>query len=143
MRKFIRHPIDVPVEMSHRDFGCASALHTRDVSLGGLALLTSELVPVGASVTIRIPQVDPPFEAHARVAWCRTHKDAGYEIGVTFLNAQDAFVARMVEQVCHIDDYRKSVSRLEGRELDSEQAAAEWIAKYAADFPDIGSQGLH
>ena len=58
---------------------------------------------------------------------------------MSFIDAQDAFSARMVEQVCHIDDYRKSVRRLEGRELDAEEAAAEWISRHAAEFPEIGS----
>jgi hypothetical protein len=44
----------------------------------------------------------------------------------------------MVEQVCHIEDYRRSVLRTERRELSLDEAAAEWIAKHAADFPQIG-----
>jgi hypothetical protein len=62
---------------------------------------------------------------------------------VTFLDADDAFLARMVEQVCHIEDYRKSVQRLEGRALSPEAAALEWIAHHAAQFPDIGPHRTH
>jgi hypothetical protein len=60
---------------------------------------------------------------------------------VTFLDAESAFLARMVEQVC--EDYRKSVRRLEGRELSSEEAAIEGIAQHAAQFPDIGPYPIH
>ena len=138
MRQFIRHPVDMPVEIRTGEFEPGSAVHTHDISLGGLALLASGPLPVGTCIAVRIAQVQPPFEAHVRVAWCREF-EPGYELGVCFLDAQDAFTARMVEQVCHIDDYRKSVRRLEGRELDAEEAAAEWIARHAADFPEIGS----
>lgn len=143
MRQFIRHPVDIPVEIRCGDHGAASSTRTHDIGLGGVALRTPTPLPVGASVALRIAQVQPPFEAQARVAWCRTHEDAGYEMGVAFLDERDAFTARMVEQVCYIDDYRKSVRRLEGREIDAEQAAAEWIARHAADFPDIGLRRGH
>jgi hypothetical protein len=49
----------------------------------------------------------------------------------------------MVEQICHIEDYRQSVCRVEGRQLSAEEAAVEWIAQYAAQFPDIGASRVH
>jgi hypothetical protein len=143
MRQFIRHPVDVPVDIGTSGSRAASALHTHDISLGGLALLSSIAVPAGTEVEIRIAYVQPPFAAHARVAWCHAHGDEGFELGVTFLDAESAFLARMVEQVCHIEDYRRSVHRLEGRELSSEEAAAEWIARHAAEFPNIGPYLTH
>ena len=84
---------------------------------------------------MRIAYVEPAFEARARVAWCRPRRDGGgYEVGVSFLDAEDVFRARMVAQVCYIEDYRRSIARAEGRELSSEEAAGEWIAKYAHNF---------
>ena len=35
MRQFIRHPVDVPVDIGTRGSRAASALHTHDISLGG------------------------------------------------------------------------------------------------------------
>ena len=143
MRQFIRHPVDVPVEIGTAASGPPSAVHTHDISVGGLALRSSVAVAPGAGVDIRIAYVQPAFEAHARVAWCHPHGEDGFELGVTFLDAEDAFLARMVEQVCHIEDYRQSVCRLEGRHLSAEEAAAEWIARYAAQFPEIGPDRVH
>ena len=140
MRQFIRHPVDVPVEIRAGGSGTATALHTHDISLGGLALQSGFAVAVGSIVDICIACVQPPFAAHARVAWCRARDDQGFELGVTFLDAEDAFLARMVEQVCHIEEYRKSVQRIEQRVLSSEEAALEWIDKHAARFPEIGAQ---
>ncbi len=45
----------------------------------------------------------------------------------------------MVEQVCHIEE-KKLVSLTGGRALSTKEAAAEWIRKYAPDFPHPGSQ---
>ena len=137
MRQFIRHPVDVPIEI-RCDSAAPSVVHTRDISAGGLAFRSAGEVDPGARIEVRIPHVQPPFEAHARVVWCRESAYGDYELGVAFLDAEDAFLARMVEQVCYIEDYRRFVLMHEGRELSQDEAAAEWIAKYAAQFPDIG-----
>ncbi|HRL74978.1 MAG TPA: hypothetical protein PK440_00400 [Candidatus Accumulibacter phosphatis] len=47
----------------------------------------------------------------------------------------DPFAARMLAQVTLIERYRASVLRREGRLLDSDSAALEWIARYAEHFP--------
>ena len=47
----------------------------------------------------------------------------------------------MVEQVCQIEHYRREVLRVEGRVLDAESAAVEWIGRYAAEFSTMGSNG--
>jgi hypothetical protein len=42
----------------------------------------------------------------------------------------------MVQQVCSIENYRREVQQREGRALTTQEAASEWIAKYAGRFPD-------
>jgi hypothetical protein len=137
MRQFIRHPVDVPIEIRSSRAAPRAAVKTHDISLGGLAVRSAEPVEPGAMLEVRIPYVQPAFEAHAPVVWCRPDHDGGHEVGVTFLDAQDAFTARMVEQICHIEDYRRSVAREEGRQLSPEDAAHEWISKFAASFPGL------
>jgi hypothetical protein len=41
----------------------------------------------------------------------------------------------LVEQVCHIEQYKKEVFLKEGRLLSGDEAAAEWIEKFANQFP--------
>ena len=136
MRQFIRHPLDVPVEIRTEPRGAAGAFQTHDISLGGLAVHSEVPVAPGSLIEVRIAYVEPVFEARARVAWCRPRRDgAGHEIGVSFLEAEDVFRARMVAQVCYIEDYRRTIARAEGREVSAEEAAGEWIAKYAHRFP--------
>jgi hypothetical protein len=55
---------------------------------------------------------------------------------VQFIDADEAYRTRMVEQVSHIEEYRRSVERLEGRELSAEEAAFEWIHRFAAHFAE-------
>jgi len=117
-------------------------MHAFNVSLGGLSFVSDTRFEPGAIVGVRIPIVRPPFETEARVAWCRA-RERGFDLGVEFLNPDDAFRGRMVEQVCHIQKYKKEVLESEGRQLSAEQAAHEWIGKYAADFPDVGASDSH
>ena len=66
--------------------------------------------------------------------WCRKRSE-GTELGVEFLTLDDAFKTRMVEQICYIENYKHAVKRNEGRDLTVQEAAVEWVSKYAADFP--------
>lgn len=141
MRAYIRHPSDVPIEFLplaelSEQTKDVYVDQLQDVSLGGLSFCTKERLDVGSLVRIRIPVVSPPFEAQAKVIWCLSRPDR-YEAGIEFVSSEDAFTARMVEQICHIEHYRMWVKEVEGRELGSEDAANEWIGKYAKDFPNI------
>ena len=133
-RRFIRHTADVPIEVRAVPGSTAVLQQGTNISEGGLAFVSDACLDAEGTIEVRIPEVDPPFEAHARVVWCRPEGDR-YLVGVQFLDAKDEFKARMVEQVCTIEKYRKDVREQEGRELDAQEAAAEWIQKYAGRFP--------
>jgi hypothetical protein len=134
-RAFIRHASDVLIEVSE----APGAPHVRrkghDVSYGGLSFVSDVPIETGSAVKIRIPEIQPVFEAEVRVVWCQ-HTADQYIIGVQFVEEEDAFRIRMVEQVCSIESYRKEVRERDGRVLTAGEAAQEWIARYAASFPD-------
>ena len=134
-REFIRHTVDVPLEVKTLDGNGRHEEQGLNVSFGGLAFSSDACLNVGDVIELRIPTVDPPFEANARVAWCRP-EGHHFLVGVEFLDANDAFRSRMVQQVCAIEHYRREIERREGRILDSRQAAAEWITRFADRFPD-------
>lgn len=131
MRQFARHPTDIPIDVtvSSRISGCSMT----DVSQSGLSCKVSNPVNVGSTVNVDIPSVYPPYHSNAEVMWC-SHCGDHYEVGLQFLDQDDAFKARMVQQVCQIEDYKNIIFEREGRLLDSNEAAVEWIQKYAADF---------
>lgn len=138
MRQFIRHPTEVTIEVSAEGGSDRAPGHSRNVGIGGIAFHSDRALAAGMIIAVRIPLVRPPFETSARVVWCR-QTEHGWDLGVEFLDPDDAFRARMVEQICHIENYRKGIERSEGRSLTAEQAAMEWIGKYAAEFPDAGN----
>jgi hypothetical protein len=92
-------------------------------------------------MTVRIPSVSPVFESNARVVWCLADA-SGYRVGVEFLDADDEFRARMVEQVCHIETYRQQVRESERRDISAEEAALEWIVKFAERFTQTDSEDV-
>jgi hypothetical protein len=104
----------------------------RDLSTGGLCCRSRQAFDEGAQVRVRIP-IGEGFEAEGRVAWCRSQAD-GYRVGIEFVAETEAFRARMVEQICHIERYHRQ-QLAEGRALSEEDAAIEWIKLYAANFP--------
>ncbi len=137
-RSFVRHPVDIPISIDAEGLPPGGSRRVKDVGLGGLACRSEYPLQVGTTVVLTIPLVTPPFRAAALVVWCRGD-DLDYEVGVRFREADAAFAARMVEQVCQIEHYRREVRHREGRELDAEAAAQEWIARYADQFPSLGS----
>ncbi|WP_176329900.1 PilZ domain-containing protein [Thioflexithrix psekupsensis] len=137
-RRFIRHPVTIPLKVSHTSsselFSVKQSQQAlNNISLGGLAFHSQQAFELGIPLKINIDLVNPPFEALCSVAWCQP-KNGGYDIGVRFIDQDDAEEARMVEQICHIEDYRKKLER-QGRYLDMEAAAVEWLTEYGENFP--------
>jgi len=140
MRQFIRHPVSIPISAGQAFAGSAGkAFQAINLGTGGLAFHADQAYPLGTLLHLEITYVSPAFTTDARVVWSR-QQSRGYEIGVEFLSVDDAFRARMVEQVCHIEDYRHSVQENEGRTLAFQEAAVEWINKLAPDFPNPGDE---
>ncbi|MDB6060729.1 MAG: type pilus assembly PilZ [Verrucomicrobiaceae bacterium] len=133
MRKFVRHPSSIPIELSVARAAIPRA-RCRNISNGGFACTVDEPLPVGSSVCLRIPVIWPEYRGNGVVAWCQQVTPA-YEIGIQFV-AQDLFKTKMVEQLCQIEQYRIQLQLNEGRTLSSQAAAEEWIALYAKDFSD-------
>ena len=63
------------------------------------------------------------------------------DVRLEFISKDTLFVARMVEQVCHIEQYKQDIAAKEGRILSGEEAAREWIERYAASFPQWQANG--
>lgn len=134
MRSFIRHPSDIPMDYRLTRHGSNRRDRLKNISAGGLCFETQEVLQQGRVIQITIPVREPPFEATGTIVWCR-QTNRHYEVGVQFADANTEFAVRMVEQICQIHHYQREVLEREGRSLSGAAAAAEWVAKYARDFP--------
>lgn len=136
MREYIRHPSSIPLEVKISDHPGHRNEYLNNVSVGGLSFRSKEKLSTGVLITIRIPLLGEFVQVSGQVVWCHKQREA-YEVGVAFLDTAEAFRTRMVEQICHIEQYKNQVLEEEQRRLTSEQAAAEWIKKYADSFPQL------
>lgn len=135
-RQFIRHPSGMPIQFTPSGDMPPQRERLRNVSEGGLCFCAHIELEPGYLVRLCIPVIDQVFETEGLVMWCR-QGEGGFDVGVRFVDADAMFRVRMVEQLCHIEQYRREVARDEGRHLSSEEAAAEWIDRYASDFPSM------
>lgn len=138
MSEYMEHPPGIPIEFQPDERAPGADGGTIDA---GLAFQSGAPAEPGCTIRVRIASVRPPFEASAQVAWCRPG-GGHYTIGVRFFSAHDLFRARMAEQACHIEQYKRRVQETEGRALSRREAALEWIAKYARDFPCFGGGAM-
>lgn len=140
IRKFIRHPSDVHIQVtmdwSDDGYDDLNDETLNNVSLGGLSFISKHELEIHQKIRISIPVLETENTLTGNVVWCEKSNN-GYEIGLEFDDSKEIFRLRMIEQICHIEHYRKEVERIEGRELNAEEAAKEWISRYASDFPTL------
>ena len=134
--------MDVPIQVSNNwveDEDDETLDQTiTNVSLGGLAFVSPEPLEILDRVRVCIPILERDNTLIGNVVWCeKCDSGVEFEIGIEFEKSRDVFRLRMIEQVCHIEHYRKEVMLNEGRELSTQEAASEWISKYAGDFPAL------
>jgi len=135
-RKYVRHPADVPIVVQPQDGGSTEAEDDllEDVGFGGLSFHSKDGAQKGALLNVTIPSVQPGFHIHARVVWCEA-SDTGFDVGVQFVEPEQVYQARMIEQICQIEHYRNEVFEKEGRHLTGEEAAREWQGKHGNQYP--------
>lgn len=134
IRRFIRHPSSVPIQVKRGEE--KKQVPLKDISQGGLCFRSSTSMSTGNVVEVNIFTSKPTFTAKGIVSWSKPEGDE-YLIGISFHSKAVRYALRMVEQICHIEDYKKRIKVKTGRQLTSDEAALEWIQKYAADFPPI------
>ncbi len=143
----IRHPVNIPLEVRMIAVGggiAVGAWQQDSVSssrCGELAFHFPMMIAVGALLSVRVPSVNAQTELRGQVIWL-AQSVHGFVIGMSFQTEAEAFRMRMIEQICHIEDYRQQVFDTEGRDLNPEQAASEWIDHHAAAFPALSLSAL-
>jgi len=74
---------------------------------------------------------------HGEVAWSQRMDDGSdrHICGIRFKDVETFARARLFEQLCCIEIYRRDQSDSEGRPIDRNEAAREWIENTAKHFP--------
>ena len=135
MREYIRHSTDIPIKCNIPNTPIDDQSRMHNVSNNGLCFTTKTKITTGSNINVKIPLNDTDFEVNGVVIWCYD-MESHYELGVKFSDEKTDFSVRMLEQLCHIEQYRNEVKANEGRELTSEEAGREWVNKFADAFPE-------
>ncbi|MGY8870380.1 MAG: hypothetical protein ACKVJE_08075 [Pseudomonadales bacterium] len=136
---YIRHPNDIPAQISLCSQNILSSNTASHSGRIGVSLSTEKFYAIGTALEIEITIKEPDFKASGHVAWCIPERDGSFRTGLVFDDPATAYAVRMIEQICHIEQYRQEIKHDEGRTLSSEDAAHEWIIRFAKDFPELNS----
>ncbi|MGF1612447.1 MAG: PilZ domain-containing protein [Gammaproteobacteria bacterium] len=108
----------------------------RDVGLGGFGLRSGEQLAAGQRIEMSLIGFDAPISFPATVLWCRS-SGCLFQAGAHFEPSVDAFQARMLEQICYIEAFRRQIYETTGRLLSRDGVALEWIRQFASRFPSL------
>jgi hypothetical protein len=134
--KFIRHPTELPLSYHRAKCTPIENISCFENNLVGLSFESNEPVEPGAilDVTVTVYNEDHTFQGQVIRLLNLGNR---YEIGLCFSSESSAFRVRMIEQICHIETYRRRLCEIEGCSIDFERAAKEWIEMYSAQFPKL------
>lgn len=131
--EFVPHPKDLPLEITLIEDQPFPHMDEEKAGFVGITYFTPYYFENGCSVKITLEEIDPNFCVSGRIAWCNKEVN-GYAIAIEFPTKEERYCVRMVEQLSQIENYRRQ-AKVEGRRLNYNEAAAEWIQKFAANFP--------
>ena len=96
MRRFLRHPSDMPVELVQRKHAFLPRQRLNNISLGGVACNSSKGFRKGTAVELRIPLLGEQARYPGVVAWCRKQQEDSYLVGIAFIDEDTLCRASMV-----------------------------------------------
>ena len=140
-RHFIRHPLSLPLAYrvikpglsKGRDDNMRS--ETINVSIGGLLFPAKHPVEPNSMIAIKMPFEDKIFNIKAKVLRCVNNSETKfYDIAVSFYRLNEAFKAKMIEQIYLIAEYRDLLTLQSGKEVSLEEASRKWIKRYSERF---------
>lgn len=136
-RRFIRHPMSIPVAC-RRESSAVVTTELRDLSHGGMCFMSDSAYEAGDIIAVKFPSLPRTAPIRGEVVWTLRVDGADgskHLTGLRFLDEEDHFRGRLIEQICHIENYRLIQSARYGREIPHSVAAQEWIEREASRFP--------
>ena len=134
-RKFYRHPIKVPIQLTRVNETTATS-RCEDLSQGGLSFYWPDSFADGTRLQLSIPIEKNLFKMNAHVRYSQKDTNTGlFRTGVCFEDSTSSFRAKLAEEIIQIREYREKMSLLRGHQISEEDAAGQWIARNAENFP--------
>lgn len=131
---FIKHPSDIPLDFCIDAPPPYVAAQMLNVHVGGMVFEARTSLPIGAHIHLTVNLKGNDFALTGIITHCIYMNDERCNVGVQFEKDDEHHAMRMIEQACHIEHYRKQACEY-GRLMSEEEAAKEWIERFAAHFP--------
>lgn len=133
---FIHHPDSIPLDIRliRKQPDETQFINENQNSKLGLSFNTNKQLKPGMHIEISIPLRNDEQKFLGQVVFVRK-KDQGYDVGIVLRSQNDAYRARIIEQVCYINCYIQEQQSHSTKLINREQCAYEWISRYAAHFP--------
>jgi Tfp pilus assembly protein PilZ len=131
--EFVAHPQDIPLQIKEVDDRALPETSIKREGFGGISIETSRSYKIGQYVEVKLSEIDPNFCVTGRIVLCDDIQDQ-YKISIEFPKNEDCYCVRMIEQLSQIEHYRRQAKN-QGRRLNYNEAADEWIKQFAASFP--------
>lgn len=131
-RAFIRHPSNVPIEITYAQQVTSRCGQLRNFSFKGVCVTSSSAIPLGERVQIQLPKVDdtPSKKLVGIVMWCEQLGEI-YEVGIKFIEENEQVLIAVLKKINRIEEFKAAIKRSEGRELTGEETVAEYTAFFA------------
>jgi hypothetical protein len=137
-RRYMRHPVSIPIACRKEGHVKPVEHELRNMSYGGISFVSNEAYVPGDIIDIEFPGLRHRSRIRGEIVWCSPASECKphqYAHGMKFLDEGDHYHARLIEQICHIELYRRAQELRHGRRMSPQEAAEEWIAKHADGFP--------
>jgi len=131
--EFVAHPKDLPLDITLIEDQSFPKTNEERSGFVGITSFIQSPLDSGQSVQITLAEIDPNFCVAGRVVSCHEESE-GYCVAIEFPLEEECYCVRMIEQLSQIEHYRRQ-EKNQGRRLNYNEAAAEWIQKFAASFP--------
>jgi hypothetical protein len=142
-RRYVRHPIRVPLAVRPRGSTQAFFSRVADLSEGGLSFGAPLPVELGTILDIELPVHHSRFKLTGTVASCMTTADGSFRVGLSFGETDVSFKMKLAEQVLRIEELRATLSRERGTEVSTQEASELWVEQFASSFADLYERPLH
>jgi hypothetical protein len=107
-RKFVRRPAEIPIEYEIAGNPNDSTHFTKNISFGGLCFQSSVQLEKETIIKLKFTSLNPDFQIKGRIAWT-TPNNGKYDVGIEFLDNNDARLAKIIEEIIYIKNFQKQV----------------------------------
>ena len=100
-RKYIRYPAEISMEYRIPSESMVKTDYTKNISFEGLCFQAQSCIEPATFFTLKFPTISSKIILLGKTVWCAEKSDS-VEVGVEFLDENDAYRVKIIEEICYI-----------------------------------------